>query len=267
MAARNKIVKAYLEAYKGLVVSEPIVDKSAAGESVTLSLPLHFAGNHRVEVTVTEFSPGKFMLSDMARTLSELTEASRRPSEFRRRAEEISRKLGVRVHQDYLLLESDAANLGKSIQRFAEAAKTVGDAYLLQQSERPVHQRAVVSEVKEIFRARHLIFQEDQKLPGEIEPHEFQLYVPPNGRPGIAVAFVGGESTHALAKIWTFNCNDIRVNFPEDRLKLAIVYDEASGSTWSESSQKILRKSANIVSASGDLSVLEHQMILQGVAA
>jgi hypothetical protein len=72
MAAKNKIVTAYLKAYRGLVASETIMDKGDVGASTTLSIPLHFAGDHRVEVTVTEFSPGQFILSDMARTLGEL---------------------------------------------------------------------------------------------------------------------------------------------------------------------------------------------------
>jgi hypothetical protein len=70
---KHSVVKAYLDAYKKLVVSESVTE-GAAGTSTAISIPLHFSGNHRVEVTVTEFSSGKYILSDMARTLGELAE-------------------------------------------------------------------------------------------------------------------------------------------------------------------------------------------------
>src|ERR1700687_5577850 len=95
--ATNKIVKAYLDAYKKLVVCESITDKTAAGTSIAISVPLHFSGNHRVEVTITEFSSGQFILSDMARTLSELAEGGRTVTpDFRKRAEEIAAQCSAR---------------------------------------------------------------------------------------------------------------------------------------------------------------------------
>jgi hypothetical protein len=264
MAARNKIVAAYLRAYKGLVASEHVADKAHAGDSTTLSIPLHFAGDHRVEVTVTEFTPGKFILSDMARTLGELGESgSRITAEFRSRVEDIAKRFGVRLMQDHLLLECDNASLGNAIQRFSEAAKTIGDAYL-RQTTRTVHVREVVAHVKQILESRQLRFKENQRVNGAIEPHPFNLYVAPNGRPGLAVAVIAGQNTHALAKIWAFNCADVREKFAE-RLKIGVVLDEKDSAPWTKQSKKILLKGADIVAPSSDLSKLENGIIFQGV--
>lgn len=265
MAAKSKILKAYLDAYRSLVASEQVADKAIPGESTTISVPLHIAGNHRVEVTVTEFSPGKFILSDMARTLGELSESgSRISADFRRRTEEIIKEFGVRLVKDHMLMDCDKASLGEAIQRFSEAAKTIGDAYLLQRT-RSVHVREVLGEVKQILAARQLQFKENQKLKGTIEQVSFDFYVPPNGKPGLALAVVAGGNTHSLAKIWAFNCLDVKEQYAE-RLKLGVVIDEDDSARWTRHSKQILKKGADIVASSKDLSDLEHGMILEGIA-
>jgi hypothetical protein len=166
--------------------------------------------------------------------------------------------------QDHLLMDCDSASLGNAIQRFSEAAKTVGDAYLLQRT-RTVHVREVVAEVKEILKSRRIKFKENHKVKGEIEPHPFDLYVAPNGKPGLAVAVIAGHNTHALAKIWAFNCTDVR-NVFADRLKIGVVLDEEDSAPWTRQSKKILQSGADIVAPSSDLSTLEHGMIIEGIA-
>jgi len=263
MAAKNRIVKAYLNAHKKLVLSEQVKDKT---DSVTISIPLHISGNHRVEVIVTEFSPGRFILSDMARTLGELAEGGKQITpDFRKRAEEIVSRFGARLVMNHMLIECDAALLGEAIHRLAEASKTIGDAYLLAHSQAP-HARAVVDEVKSILHARQLPFEENVKLKGEIEDHPFDLLVPKNGRPGLAVAVIAGHNTHAQAKVWAFNCIDVRAAQTGNRIKLGIVLDEEDSAPWTKGSKKILRKGADIVASSGNLSELEHGIILHGVA-
>ncbi len=258
--AKDKITKAYLDAYKKLVVSETVRDKNS-GPCTALSIPLHFSGNHRVEVTITEFSAGKFILSDMARTLGELAEGGKSVTpDFRKKAEEIATQFKTRFVLDHLICESDATALGGSIQRFAEACKTIGDAYLLQRLHH-VHVRAVVDEVKSIFRARKSEFRENVKVEGELEKHDFDVYVAPNGKPGVAVAVIAGHNTHSLAKVWAFNCRDGR-NFYHGRLKLGLVLDEEDSAPWTRSSRKILRKTADIVAPSNDLDTLEHGLML-----
>jgi hypothetical protein len=265
MAAKSKILKAYLDAYRGLVASERVSDKAIPGESTTISIPLHFAGNHRVEVTVTEFSPGRFILSDMARTLGELSESgSRITPDFRRRTEEIIGQYGARLVKDHLLMDCDKHSLGNSIQKFSEAAKTIGDAYLLQRT-RSVHVREVVGEVKQILASRQLHFKENQKVKGALEQVSFDLLVPPNGKPGLALAVVAGGNTHSLAKVWAFNCLDVR-ELHADKLKLGVIIDEEDSAPWTKHSRQILKKGADIVASSKDLSSLEHGMILQGIA-
>jgi hypothetical protein len=257
---KHSVVKAYLDAYKKLVVSESVTE-GAAGTSTAISIPLHFSGNHRVEVTVTEFSSGKYILSDMARTLGELAEGGKTVTpDFRKKAEEIAARFQARFVLDHLILESEAPSLGANIQRFAEACKTIGDAYLLQRSP-ATHVRAVVDEVKRIFRARQLDFKEDVKISGELEKHDFDIYVPPNGKPGIAVAVIAGHNTHSLAKVWAFNCWDVRN--ANQKLRLGLVLDEPDSAPWTNSSRKILRKTADIVAPSSDLDAFEHGLMLE----
>src|SRR5579862_2037145 len=151
MAARNKIVKAYLDAYRKLVSGQVVRDIAAHGQSVTISVPLHVSANHRVEVTATEISANRFVLSDMGRTLGELGDYGYKvTADFRRRATEIAKELGIHIVDDYLVLECGTADLGISIQTFSEAAKTIGDAYLLQRT-RTVHARTIVADIKRIF--------------------------------------------------------------------------------------------------------------------
>jgi hypothetical protein len=261
---KHAIVKAYLDAYRKLVISQPVLDR-AVRESVVISIPLHFSGNHRVEVTVTKLSIDLFILSDMARTLGELGEGGKRiTADFRKRAEEIAHYFGVSFRLDHMILESDTKKLGESIQRFAEAAKTIGDAYLLHRSY-AVHARAVVQEVKQIFKSRQLPFETNKIVKGEIDNYPFDLFVAPNGRPGIAVSVIAGHNTKGIAKQWAFNCIDIRSSHGE-RLRTAIVLDEQDSAPWSRKSRRILRKGADIVSPSSDLSELDHQLMLQGIA-
>lgn len=258
--ARDKVVKAYLDAYTKLVVGESVTDKTA-GTSTAISIPLHFSGNHRVEVTVTEFASGRYILSDMARTLGELAEGGKTVTpDFRRKAEEIAAQFGARFVLDHLIFDSDVTSLGGNIQRFAEACKTIGDAHLLQRNQH-IHVRAVVDQVKRIFRTRQIQFQQDVKVLGELERHEFDIYVEPNGKPGVAVAVIAGHNTHALAKVWAFNCWDVRN--ANGNLRLGLVLDEEDSAPWTNGSRKILRKTADIVAPSSDLDALEHGLMLQ----
>lgn len=253
-----------MNAYKKMVVSEMVEDK--ARSSVALSLPLHISGNHRVEVTVTEFSAGRFIVSDMARTLGELADGGKQvTSDFRKRAEEIAAKFGARFLFDHMLLDCDLPAVGEAIQRVAEASKTIGDAYLLQHSQ-AVHARAVVNEIKDILRARQLKFKQDVKLRGTLEEYPFDLVVPPNGKPGLAIRVIAAHNPHTHAKVWAFNCMDVREAHPGNGIKLGIVLDEEDSAPWTKGSRTILRKGADIVASSRNLSELEHGMIMLGVA-
>jgi hypothetical protein len=265
VAKDNRVLKAYLRAYKKLVETELIEEKSGPRHSIALSIPLHIAANHRVEVTVTEFAPGKFILSDMARTLSDLSESGKKiTSDFRKRAEEIAKYFGAGFRMDHLIMECNEADLGTTIQRFAETCKTIGDAHLLHR-DHVVHARQVVDEVKKIFTARKITFKEDCAVKGAIEKHSFDVYVAPNGNPGIAVKVVAGHNTHALAKVWAFNCWDVRAVNSESRLKLGLVLDEEDSEPWSRSSQSILKKGADIVTTSNKLDGLEHGLMMEQI--
>lgn len=260
--ARNRVVTAYLKAYKKLVGFE-VVSEDGVGRSVTISIPLHVSGNHRVEVTATEISPGHFVLSDMAHTLGELAEGGKNiTADFRKRAEEIAKQQGANFVYDYLTLECRNADLGSSIQRFAEVCKTIGDAYLLHQAS-AAKIPAILSDIRRIFQQRNLPFEENFKVPGELEKHEFDIYTPPNGKPGVAVSVISGHNTHALAKVWAFNCWDVK-NAKQNSLFLGLVLDEEDSAPWTKGSQKILRKTADIVVPSTNLDHLEHALMFEG---
>ena len=80
------VVGKYLDAYKGLIVSEPVDN-----DSVTVSFPFHYSGDHRIELTITAVSGGQFIISDMARTVGELREFGLRiGATIRKRIEGIS---------------------------------------------------------------------------------------------------------------------------------------------------------------------------------
>lgn len=263
--AANKIVKAYLGAYRKLVESELITDKGGARQSIALSIPLHIAANHRVEVTVTEYKQDRFILSDMAKTLTDLSEGGKKITpDFRKRVEEIAKYFGGRFNLDHIIMDCDAKDLGNTIQRFAETCKTIGDAHLLHR-EHALGERKIVERVKKVFRSRQLTFKENYDLRGEVEKHAFDIYVPPNGRPGVAVKVISGHNTHSLAKIWAFNCLDIKEAQANDRIRLGVVLDEEDSAPWTRSSQKILRKRADIVAGSNDLNTLEHGLMMEQI--
>lgn len=260
--ARNKVVTAYLKAYKKAVGFE-VLSEDGIGRSVTLSIPLHVSGNHRVEVTATEIASGHFVLSDMAHTLGELSECGKNITpDFRNRAEEIAKQQGANFVYDYLTLECRNATLGDSIQRFAEVCKTIGDAYLLHHAN-VARIPAILNDVRRIFQQRNLPFEERVKIPGELERHEFDIYTPPNGKPGVAVSVIAGHNTHALAKVWAFNCWDVK-NAKQKSLLLGLVLDEEDSAPWTKGSRRILQKTADIVVPSSNLDHLEHALMFEG---
>src|ERR1017187_3470492 len=126
----NTAISKFLEFYRSELEAE-VIDAN----NVVLSFPVHFSGFHRIEVTVTQVPPNQSIIPDGAKTLSELRNAGYAPdTRLKKRLELISKMASIRVVHEYLVSESDAASLGSSIQRFVEAAKTIGDAYLVQRA-------------------------------------------------------------------------------------------------------------------------------------
>jgi hypothetical protein len=250
----DSILSEYFKTYEELVVAE-----ETDGQGVTLSFPLHFSGNHRVELTVTQLSAGDYIVSDQARTLMELRDAGYRiTADIKEKLEEVARLSGLRVVQDHLVLKTKKQTLGADIQRFLEATKTIADVYLVHKV-RPVGEKDLLAEVKKIFDARSLKYDEKAKLRGEIEDHPFDLVVPPNGHAGIAVHILSGQSTHTLAQVWGFKCDDIRRERQNDNMRLGLIYD-VRNAVWSETSRMILGKRADIAMPGSALADLPRKL-------
>lgn len=247
----RSVLDKYVATYRDLIASERI-----DGNSISLSLPFHFASNHRIEVVVTRTGKAQYVLSDSARIMSELRDSGYRVNdELRARLEEIGKLAGVRTVRDYLVLETDEKKLGDDIQRFIETAKTIGDVYFVHK-ERPIREKEIGERVKAILNNEKVAYQEKFPVRGEIEPHRFDFYVPPNGTLGLALQILSSHSTHTAAQVWAFKCEDVRRQAEKirERLRLGIVIDTAR--SWSEESKLILRSRADVVLPDKDIQEL-----------
>ena len=246
------VVGKYLDAYKGLIVSEPVDN-----DSVTVSFPFHYSGHHRIELTITAVSGGQFIISDMARTVGELREFGLRiGATIRKRIEGISNISGLKIVKDHLLLESSADDLGRNVQRFLEAAKTIGDVYLVHRARAPM-ERDLVGEVRTILNKQQVIYKEKEKIRGQIETHAMHFLVPANGRAGLAIAVLPGHNSHLVAEAWGFKCDDMRAE--NTALNIGLIYDTAIES-WTAESRNILEKKASIAVPGDSLAAFEKHL-------
>src|SRR5205814_2192546 len=126
MISLNDVLQNYFSAHKELIATEQISD-----DSVIVSFPLHFIGNHRIEVSVTKATDGIFVISDIGRTISELKDYGYAvsPSLLSRMAQ-IAKPASVRIVSDNLLMDCREAGVGAALHSSVEVAKTIGDAYL-----------------------------------------------------------------------------------------------------------------------------------------
>ena len=253
----DTILSDYFESYKELVVAE------GDGDGVTISFPLHFSGNHRVELTVNRVSDG-YVISDEARTITELRDAGYRvTTDLVERLEAIARLSGLRVVREHFVLESSKKKLGANIQRFLEATKTIADVYLVHKV-RPNVETDLIDRVKEILDSKSLKYKEKAKLRGEIEDHPFDLIVPANGHTGLAVHILSSQSTHTLAQVWGFKCDDIRREHQNDNVRLGLIYD-VRHAQWSEASRMILERRADIAIPGSAISELSRDLVRKGI--
>ena len=252
---KNTVVSRFLDFYRSDLEAEVIDDKS-----VVLSFPVHFSGFHRIEVTVTQGTSGRFILSDGSKTISELRNAGYALNKrLKNRLEFISRMAKLRVVNNYLVSECDAQGLGSEVQRFVEAVKTIGDAYLVQRL-LPSRETNLLNRVAEFLGNQQVVYRTRYLLDGELEKHTVDFYLPPNGVPGLALSVMGNPSRTA-AEAWAFRSSDIRrVN---DRTDVGVVYDDTIAK---ENSKAILTSVADISVPSSDLSVLRARMQSLGIA-
>jgi hypothetical protein len=165
------VVEKFFEYYRGDLESQ-IIDE----RNVVISFPVHFSGFHRIEVTITSIGGGQYLISDGANTLSELKSAGYAiGSKLKKRIEELSRSAAVRIVNSHLVADTDINNLGSSIQRFLEAAKTIGDAYLVQRPVAPKNKNLIES-VAAILSAGGLVYRPKEQVRGSIENHRIDFF-------------------------------------------------------------------------------------------
>ncbi len=244
----DQILKSYFHAHRELIAAEEVDDSD-----VVVSFPFHYTGNHRVEVSVTKGLGGEYLLSDMGRTIGELKESGYAVAlPLRTRLIEIAKPANVRIVEDHLIMDCKPEEIGNVLHTFAEAAKTIGDAYLAYRVKVPQEQK-LLSNVRQVFAERQIAYRPDHKVAGSLDTHTVNVYIPPNGKPGLALEVLAGYNTHALAQIWGFKCGDIRAK--QSRLKLGLVYD-VDDFQWSEKSENILRSIADFAIPSSQLTTL-----------
>ena len=148
-----------------------------------------------------------------------------------------------------------ADELGQAIHEFAEAVKTIGDCYLAYPSRLPQkeEEEEVRRKIRKTLDDRHLDYREGPRVPGKIEEHKVDFYVPPNGLPGLAVAVLSNpDRLHAEA--WGFKAQDIRAAVDGDAkhqsILVGLVYDAALAK---DISRRIIDRSADIAVPSTEL--------------
>lgn len=243
----DSVLDTYISAYRGLIATERIDEKN-----VVLSFPFHIASNHRIEITITDRGGGRYILSDAARTLSEVRAAGYSlTDQMRSRLERIALLSGVRVVEDTIILDVDRSEIGHAIQKFLELSKMIGDVYLVHRQQ-ITEEEDIVNEVRCALNSRGLLYRNNAKVQGEIDSHNFHFYIPPNGHPGLALNVLSGRNTHTVAQVWGFKCEDIKRDERNKNLKLALVYDTRRDS-WSEASTSILHNRADIAVSNSEL--------------
>jgi hypothetical protein len=255
----TSVLGTYLSAYRKLIVTESLDENN-----VTISFPFHLAGSHRIEITVTTISKERCILSDAGRTLGEIEDAGHSLTpQIKERLEKLANLSGVRIVRDHLLLESTYKHLGVSIQKYLEMSKMIGDVYLVHR------QRAdagddLLSQVRNVFDSTRILYRQRQKLHGQIEDHQIDLLVAPNGHPGLALNVVSGQNTHALAQIWYGKCDDIRRAEENNNIKIALIYD-VRFDQWSSKSKAWLAAKADVILPGDGLNELPERIATQGV--
>ncbi len=251
----DSVLEKYLSTYRDLIAVERV------DSSVTLSFPLHLAAGHRIELTITDLGMDRCTISDSARTLGEVTAAGYSlTGQVKERLEKVAGLSDLRIVNDHLVLECSHADVGFSIQKFLEMSKTIGDVYLVHRY-RDKPDEELILQVRKMLDSRGLLYRLREKIPGQIESHPFDVVVPPNGRPGLAVGVLSGQNTHNVAQIWYFKCDDVKKGewYRNARAKLALIYD-VRNQTWSDTSRAILESQADIAVPSDSLNDLRLQL-------
>lgn len=222
MTLAKDILSRYFKAQKTLIEI-----KQMDNRNVILSLPLHYSGYTRVEFAITQITEDDFVISDLAQTLGELRDSGYGVSDsLRLRIIEMTKLSRITLSGDNLVRTCSGSELGQAMHEFAEATKTIGDAYLAYPSR--VSQKDTDKEegfkqrIRKTLDSKELHYKERHTIPGEIESHKVDFYVHPNGQPGLAVAILPNPD-HIHAEAWGFKAQDIKRR--NQRVVTGVVYD------------------------------------------
>jgi hypothetical protein len=256
MSLRDQILSNYLDAQRGLTEIEQIDDNN-----IVLSLPLHFSANARIELAVTRITKSYFAISDMAQTLGELKDAGYTiGGKLKEKVESIAKASGAEFAGNHLVRKCSEKELGEAIHRFAEMAKTIGDAYLTYGTRKiQPPEDELVQRVRRVFIEKEYIYKEKQKVDGKIENHTVDFYIPPNGTRGLALAVLTNP-TQIVAEAWGFKTGDIkRAN---KNIAVSIVYDSARAK---DVSRTILESMADVSVPSNSIDQLGSRLADAGI--
>ena len=253
MSISTEVLDAYVNAQRDLIEFEEI-DK----DNCRMSLPLHYSAHTRVELAISRISKNQFLLTDEGQTLSELKNAGHPVgSRLFDRIREIVRIWRIDLDGVSLVKMCRRKDLGKALHEIGEAAKTIGDAYLIPRDIEPDPrvEESIKETVRRSFREERYSYREDQTVPGIIESagHRVDFYIPPNGANGLALeVLIKPNKLHAEA--WGFRARDMKD--ADKRLKVGFVYDEVA----KDLSRSILGSIADIALSSGELMFFNEQL-------
>lgn len=247
-------IEKFLNFYRADIESEVIDDRT-----IVLSFPVHFSGFHRIEVTITRAQPDRFIISDGAKVADELRLAGYSLNKrFRDRLEAITKFAGIRVVNSHLVGECTSSDFGSCLQRFVEAAKTIGDVYLVQ----PVVNKRdayLIGQVSSYLIQQNVAFKTRHQLTGLYENHVADFYFPPNGVPGLALSVINSPN-RTTAEAWAFRSLDIKNK--NERTQVGVIYDDFG---VKESSKSILKGVLDVSIPSSELPSLGRSLRSIGI--
>jgi hypothetical protein len=253
MSITTQVLDAYLRAQKKLIEFED-VDKN----NCRVSLPLHYSAHARVELAITQLSKDQFLLTDQGLTVTELRNAGHATgSRVLDHLKEIIRIWNVDLDGVSLVRICSRKDLGTALHELGEAAKTLGDAYLMPRDKEPDPQveESIKDRVRKTFQKEQYFYRERQTVPGRIEQagHEVDFYIPPNGANGLALEVLI-KPNKLRAEAWGFRAQDMKA--ANQGLRVGFVYDQV----LSDLNRTILGSIADIALPSSQMMFFSEQL-------
>jgi len=242
------ILESYFRAHKELVDAEDLDNNTVA-----VSFPVYFSSNHRVELAVQHLSSGMFLISDKAEILSELRLAGLQiTGKMRERILNVATNSQLRFVGNSLVRECSSDQLGDVLHLFADSCKTIGDAYLVHRTHLDTEDE-LRAKVKHVLLERKYVFKEHEPIKGEIETHDIDFYLPPNGIPGLALSVLP-KPTRLTAEAWAFKASDIKKE--HEKLKVGLVYGDAK-----ETPRDIITRKIDLAIPASDLDAIANGIV------